>query len=185
MTKFAEEKPPAVNFVWIISGLPAAGKSTTVRELASRYPRAAAVRRDDLQAQLVAGGVRPGDEPLAQSEAQIDLNIKNSCLLARSYAAHGFVPICEELVGTRHLPLFQQGLAGLEIRLVTLDPAVELVIQRDKARAPALQYHKYDRLADLKRQIDTVRGTGLRLDNTGMTVAECVDDILANFERGC
>ena len=173
----------SIGFVWIVSGLPAAGKSTTVRELASRYPRAAAIRRDDLQDQLFSGDVRPGNDPLTESERQIDLNIRNQCLLARSYAMHGFVPICEELVGTRHLRLFEQLLAPLEIRLVTLDPPLELVVDRDHDRDAALQYHKYDRLPDLKRQIDTVEGLGLRLNNAGKTVSECVDYILANEHK--
>jgi hypothetical protein len=81
--------------VWLISGIPGAGKTTTGRLLAARFPRSAFVEGDLLQEWLVSGIVWPGDEPAEESERQISLNVRNQCLLAGSYAEAGFTPVIE------------------------------------------------------------------------------------------
>ena len=43
--------------VWIISGVPAAGKTTTAKSLAKTFDKAAVINRDDLQAQIISGSV--------------------------------------------------------------------------------------------------------------------------------
>lgn len=47
---------------------------------------------------LVTGGVWPGGEPAAEAERQIQLNVRNPCLLARSFARAGFTPILDYVV---------------------------------------------------------------------------------------
>jgi adenylate kinase family enzyme len=42
-----------MNGVWIINGIPAAGKTTTSKALAERFAKAAVISRDDLQAKLM------------------------------------------------------------------------------------------------------------------------------------
>ena len=47
--------------VWIISGIPAVGKTTTSKVLAKRFDKAVVISRDDLQAQIISGNVWPDD----------------------------------------------------------------------------------------------------------------------------
>ena len=49
--------------VWIFSGIPASGKTTTAKEFAKKFPKAALISRDDLQDQIVSGNVRPNALP--------------------------------------------------------------------------------------------------------------------------
>ena len=52
--------------VWLISGIPGAGKITTRRLLAARFPLSVFIEGDLLQKWLVNGIVWPGDEPAAR-----------------------------------------------------------------------------------------------------------------------
>ncbi|MCS5649067.1 MAG: hypothetical protein NZ820_06955 [Dehalococcoidia bacterium] len=42
--------------VWIISGVPAGGKTNTSKALARSFDRAAVISRDELQAQIISTG---------------------------------------------------------------------------------------------------------------------------------
>jgi predicted kinase len=68
----------------VISGLPGAGKSTTARELASRFEPAARVEADQLQRLVVSGCVWPegSRDMTAEAAAQLRSRLRNACLLA-------------------------------------------------------------------------------------------------------
>ena len=72
--------------VWLISGIPGAGKTTVGRLLAGRFERSVLIEGDRLQEWIVSGNVWPGLEPAAESSRQMRLNRRNQCLLAQSYA---------------------------------------------------------------------------------------------------
>ena len=115
--------------VWLISGIPGAGKTTTGRVLAARFPRSAFIEGDLLQEWLVNGIVWPGDEPAAESERQMSLNVRNQCLLARSYAEAGFTPVIDYVVVSgRLLDEYRRGLADLALHFVVLHPGKGTVL---------------------------------------------------------
>ena len=108
--------PPAI---WIVSGLPGPLRSDVAHALLDAFERAAHVDGDGLAGAITGGRVLPGDEPRPESERQIELAIRNQCLLARSYAEAGFTPVIEYAVLTRsQLDAYRSYLAGGQIRLV-------------------------------------------------------------------
>jgi Predicted kinase len=164
--------------VWIINGIPGAGKSTVARALARRFPRSAHVEGDQLQACIVSGGVPPGGQPAEEETRQIHLCVRNQCLLARSFAEAGFVPVLDYVVVNRERVAEYRGhLEGLTVRLVTLAPGVAAALERDRARPEKT-------VAALWTHLDTVlraelAGVGLWLDTADLTVDETVEHVLA------
>jgi len=108
--------PPAI---WIISGLPGKRRREVAVALIEAFDRAAHIDGDALAASIVSGNVLPGEEPPQESERQIELSVRNQCLLARSFAEAGFTPVIEYAVMTRdQLDAYRHYLAGGQIRLV-------------------------------------------------------------------
>ena len=64
----------------IITGMPAAGKSTLTRMVSSRLDRAARVDDDELSAMIISGGVWALGDPAAEAVRQVDLCHRNDQL---------------------------------------------------------------------------------------------------------
>lgn len=167
--------------IWIINGIPGSGKSTTARALAQRFPRAAHIEGDKLQECIVSGAVWPGEQPVDEESRQIHLNVRNQCLLARSFAAAGFTPIIDYVVvNQERLAEYAQQLTGFTLRLVTLAPRVTVALQRDRDRPEKTVAMPWTYLDEIMAK--ELAGVGLRLDNSDLSVAQAVDSILEMAE---
>jgi predicted kinase len=167
--------------VWIMSGIPGAGKTTTADALARRFSRGVHIEGDRLQSLIVSGAVSPGEAPAEEEGRQIRLNVKNQCLLARSFAEEGFTPVLDYVVVSRaRLADYRGQLPGLTLRLVTLAPGVRVALERDRRRPEKTVAAPWAHLGELIKV--ELAGVGLWLDNASLTVAETVDLILARAE---
>ena len=177
--------------VWLISGIPGSGKTTVGRLLAQRFARAAFIEGDRLQEWIVAGNVWPGTEPAEEALRQIDLNTRNQCLLARSYAEAGFTAIVDyPIVSRESLQAYLAALAGLAVHLVVLHPGTPVAIARDAEREKSRRHRvrhgmtigeHYAHLA--QPLVDQLAGIGLWLDDAQLTPEESVEAILAGRQR--
>ena len=172
-----------MNDVWIISGNPAAGKTTTSKALAKRFAKAAVISRDDLQAQIISGNVWPDELPEEEAMFQIDMNIRNQCALAKSYLEHGFTPVCDDVVGKEQLSIYKESLEGFNLFLVTINSPFETVLKRDKQRSKVSRFSNPSRYELLKEYVLTLSGIGLWVDNSMMSVEETVSHILATRDK--
>src|SRR5436305_15038053 len=107
--------------VWLVTGIPGAGKSTVAGLLAATMPRSAHVEGDRLSEMVVGGVVWPGHEPRDESIRQIKLSERHQCTLARSFAEAGFVPVIDYVVVTRNgVEDYRRMLEGLHLHMVVL-----------------------------------------------------------------
>jgi chloramphenicol 3-O-phosphotransferase len=168
--------------ILIISGLPGAGKSTTARLLASQMCRGAHVEADKLQELIVAGGIWPdgSPNPTAEAQRQLRLRLHHACLLARSFANHGFSAIIDDIVIGERLEQAIEEIAGTPFGFVMLLPDFELVRERWKALGSPF----VDKWQWIDDEIRTgTRRVGLWLDTTSFTPEKTVQEIIRRFDE--
>ena len=172
---------PPSNTVWLISGIPGAGKTSVSRSLAERLPRAAHVEADLVRRMVVCGYLAPGEAPLAESDAQLELGAHNAALIADSFMATGFTPLVDDVVLRMQLARYRRVLSRWPIRLVVLAPTVEVAIERDRQRSEKHVAARFSYLDDELR--DQMRGLGLWLDTSELSVAETVVAIMRRADE--
>jgi predicted kinase len=161
--------------IYLISGIPGAGKTTVSRLLAGRFKRGVHIESDALQKLIVTGGLWPQEEPLEEARRQLALRGKHTCLLADSFFEAGFTPVIDDVVIGSRLEEFRTHLRSRPLRFVLLTPRIEVVRDRDAGR----DKHVFDiwgHLDDVARE-ETPR-VGLWLDSSDMTAEETVAAIL-------
>ena len=168
--------------IWLINGIPGVGKTTTARHLAQRLSRAAHIEGDEIQELIVSGAVNPGSEPATEENRQIHLNVRNQCLLARSFAQESFSTVIDYVIASRdRLTEYRTQLDGLDLRLVTLSPGKRVALERDAKRPEKTVAQFWMHLEDA--MIEQLTGIGLWMDNSGTSVEDAVEHILANESK--
>jgi adenylylsulfate kinase-like enzyme len=147
----------------LLSGGPAAGKTTCARALAGAQGRAAYIDGDDIRQLIVAGASTLWSGP--DGRAQHTLAARNTANLARNLIGAGFVVTASDIVTSEVLPVYRSHLPECFI--------VHLAITLDEARTRATTRPVYitDEEFELLHRISaTPPPVDLILDVTGMTV---------------
>jgi adenylate kinase family enzyme len=170
-----------VNGVFLISGVPGAGKTTIARLLAQRFPIAAHIEADRIQNLIVSGGLHPQERPREEAMRQLRLRTTNVSLLADSFAGANIVPVVDDTVVARErLRHYLGDLRTHPLRLVVLAPPLEVALARDAGRGYKQVGHIWGHLdAVLRRELVD---KGLWLDSAELTAEETVDTIMARLD---
>ena len=149
--------------------------------LAGRLPRSAHIEVDRVREMVAAGYLSPGEEPLRESDAQLSLGARSAALLADSYMDAGFTPVVDDVILRLQMVQYREILSRWPLRLVVLAPPVEVALERDDGRA---EKHVAGRFAYLDRELrGQMRGQGLWLDTSGMTLEATVEAIMLQAEE--
>ncbi|EEP70190.1 phosphotransferase [Micromonospora sp. ATCC 39149] len=162
----------------MITGVPGAGKSTTARALARSAARGVHVEGDALQRLIVAGSRPPQPEYDEEAERQILLNVRNQCLLARSFLAADYLVALDYVVTSRQrLRHYLELLHPAPLGFVMLRPDLAVAALRDERRPHKTVLHGWLHLAE--EMAGELTGVGLWLDNGDLSVDETVASIRA------
>lgn len=162
--------------------MPGAGK-TTVTSLAARLmPRAAQVGGDDVNAMIRSGFVWFMGEPTEEALRHDELCNRNMCSLANNFIDFGFTVLMDTVLADRsELDFFIALLSPRPVRLLVLDPGIEVCKARNAGRAPQEQFEfdGYERLeADMKREFGDI---GWWLDTSTLTADETAQELVAQL----
>ena len=142
--------------IWVIGGNACAGKTTTARLLARRFPLAAHVDGDEMQRLIVCGcrWAVPGDSDpgtgrlTGEAGAQYALRIRNACLVAAAFADAGITAIVTDTIINEGFESLTEVLGGRRVNFVVLRPPVAVLRQRGIARLPEEAAYLADRYGD-------------------------------------
>src|SRR5258706_15483689 len=83
--------------VLLISGVPAAGKTTVSEIVARRLPRSALIHGDQIQNLVISGRRRPNEEPPFEADQQLRLRDRNMAALANNFVDGGFLTVIDDV----------------------------------------------------------------------------------------
>jgi adenylate kinase family enzyme len=161
--------------IYLISGLPGAGKSSVSYLLAKRFERGVHIEADLLQQMIVAGGLWPEWEPREEAMRQFELRRRNVSMLADSFFDAGFTPVIDDIVIGPRIDEYVCGLRGRPLLFVMLVPRPDVVRKREMSR----KKHVFDRWAHLDEEMRRATPkVGLWLDTSALTAEETVEEVL-------
>ena len=165
--------------IFLVTGIPGAGKTTVSRALAERFERGVHIEADVLHRMIVSGGewpIPPG--PSGEAGRQLRLRYRNATLLARSFFEAGFTAVIDDVTMGERLEDYRADLEGVPSYLVVLAPRVEVVAERDAGR----DKNVFDIWGYLDTELRaTMKDQGIWLDTSEMTVEEVVQEILRSM----
>jgi predicted kinase len=163
----------------LITGVPAAGKSTVAERLARRFRRGVHVRGDVFRRMVVAGREEMTADPSGEAWRQLRLRYHLGAHAADAYHRAGFSVVVQDVVVGPVLAEYVDAIRTRPLVVVVLAPRPEVVASREAGRAKVAFRGDMDTIATLDAGLrrETPR-LGLWLDTSDQSPDETVDEIV-------
>ncbi len=170
--------------VWLVTGVQAAGKSTTADLLARQFERGVHIRGGQFYRWAVRGWVHAGDARAAEARRLLDLRYRLSARVADEYFAAGFAAVVQDNIFGADVARWLESVQARPRHLVVLRPSLGVVRARELTRHAATGKTAYRpgefTPEDLDEHLAATPRVGLWLDNSTMTPEQTVLAILEN-----
>ncbi|MEV0095500.1 AAA family ATPase [Streptomyces sp. NPDC050738] len=176
--RLAPPEPRTRQAIYLITGIPAAGKSTIAQLLAERLPQSVHVRGDQFRRMVVNGRAEMTADPSDEAVRQLRLRHQLTAKVIDGYFDAGFTVVAQDVIIGDHLVEMINQIQNRPLHVIALAPRPSAVAARDTARAKtAYDTWTIDPLDHVLRQ-ETPR-LGLWIDTSEQTPAQTVDQILS------
>jgi chloramphenicol 3-O-phosphotransferase len=169
--------------LFVISGVPAAGKSTVARLLAQRFDRGVCVPGDEIRAMIVRGHAEMRPDASEEALRQLALRYAGALSVAEVFLGGGFDVVVEDVIIGPILPDFLSLVPVAEFHLVFLDPDVAAVERRERERNKIAYWPGGFSARGLhevmRQQTDRI---GLWLDTSRLSAEQTVGAILSDLD---
>jgi chloramphenicol 3-O-phosphotransferase len=164
--------------IYLITGIPAAGKSTVAQLLAERLDRSVHVRGDAFRRMVVSGRADVTPPPSAEAVRQLELRHQLTASVSDQYTAAGFTVVAQDVILGRQLTHMIGLIRSRPLLVVVLAPDPAVVARREAGRGKSAYSAWAVHQLDQGLRAETPR-VGLWLDTSAQTPAETVAEILA------
>jgi len=164
--------------ILILTGPPAAGKSTLGPLIAKRLERCALIDADRVRAMVAQPPIAPwlGEAGMAQ----LRLGARNACALARSFNAEGYHVVILDVLTDETADIYRTLLAPFAHQIVLLLPSLAASLYRNQARG---QWLTDDEVRLLYAWEEALSVYDQKLDNTTQPADELAATLAANVEQ--
>lgn len=164
--------------ILILTGPPAAGKSTLGPLIAEQLEHCAVIDVDLIRLMVAQPHVPPwhGEEGMRQ----LCLGAGNACLLAHNFSQEGFHVVILDVLTAETAGIYRSKLATVEHQIVLLLPTLEQSLQRNRERGQWLTDDEVRLLYAWEEQLDEY---DRKIDNTDISAEALASEFVGLYKR--